>query len=139
MTPPNITDSTPEREIPDHVKGLKFIIDDKHSLMFNSYGSLDLCNKHKYGVEGRITIENAKKYGAALLAAVAAYEQTEAPVQVEVENWMLKQNLQSAESKLSEARRAVAELESTVELIKRQSHGKERSGSGPPQDAGREG
>jgi hypothetical protein len=121
-TMPRITDATREKPIPEHVRGLAWHIDETNRLAFNRYGSIDCYKTTSYGVQGRITIENARRYAAALTALLAAYDQTpiELAVAVVVENSSLTNAIRSAEQALTRAEEATRTLREVLEQAKSQ-------------------
>lgn len=117
MEPPTVTDRTREHPIPDRVRGLRWEIDSRHSLMCNSYGSIDLCDNQRHGIAGRITIADARRYGAALLAVVAAREGEAPAVEVRVVNWGLENAVKFAEQAATRAEGAAKELREALEQV----------------------
>lgn len=105
-------------KVPDHLYGLEFKIDDRYSLMFEDSKTICVKDKQSYSSGGRIEIGHAKRYGAALLAAVAALEGEQPPCPVVVTNWEIDMKIKQAERLIDEAKRAITELDEAINRAK---------------------
>lgn len=111
--------------IPEHVRGLVWKIDERHSVAFNEYGSVDLIDSTGIGGDYAYSIEDTKRIGQVFLSAIAAYEQ--APVVVDVK---------PVDMQAEKLAKAIASLEeriasSQTELGKMRAELAERIGNSP--------